>query len=428
MSVATHMTIAQISDSLLGTDVPFRLRAYDGSTGGNPDAAFEIELRNERALRYLVTAPGELGLARAYIMGDLTIDGMDPGDPYDFLQHFMVGFQQLRAKPADVAKTLPSLGLKSFSPPELPPQERPAQWRRILSGARHSRGRDAEAIKHHYDVSNDFYELVLGPSMAYTCAAYPHDGATLEEAQEHKFDLVCRKLGLEPGMRLLDVGCGWGGMVRHAVKHYGVTAIGATLSKEQASYGQAWLEHEGLADRASVRFTDYRDVAETDFDAISSIGLTEHIGVKNYPSYFQSLYAKLKPGGRLLNHCITYADANRSGLSKGGFINRYVFPDGELASAGVLVQTMQRTGFEVRHLEDLREHYARTTRAWAKNLSANWDECVRLSDLGTARVWGLYLAGSSIGFEHNNIQLHQILGQKLDDHGVGAYPLRPDFR
>ncbi|GAB3578706.1 class I SAM-dependent methyltransferase [Calidifontibacter terrae] len=427
MTNTAHASIAQISDTLLGTDVPFRVKAYDGSRGGNPKAQFEVDLRTERAMRYLVTAPGELGLARAYIMGDLGIDGMDPGDPYDFLSNFLGDFQPLKAKPADVAKMLPSLGLKAFAPPELPPQERPAQWRRILSGARHSRGRDAEAIKYHYDVSNAFYELVLGPSMAYTCAVYPSDQASLEQAQEAKFDLVCRKLGLEPGMRLLDVGCGWGGMVRHAVKHYGVTAIGATLSAEQASYGQAWLEREGLSDRAEIRFSDYRDVAEGDFDAISSIGLTEHIGVKNYPAYFGSLYAKLKPGGRLLNHCITYADANRTGMAKGGFINRYVFPDGELAPAGLLVLMMQQAGFEVRHLEDLREHYARTTRAWARNLSANWNECVKLSDIGTARVWGLYLAGSSIGFEHNNIQLHQILGQKLDGDGVAAYPLRPDF-
>ena len=264
--------------------------------------------------------------------------------------------------------------------------------------------------------------------MAYTCACYPSADATLEQAQEHKFDLVCRKLGLEPGMRLLDIGCGWGGMVRHAVKHYGVTAIGVTLSKEQADYGQAWLEREGLADRGEIRFMDYRDVAEADFDAISSIGLTEHIGIHNYPSYFSSLYEKLKPGGRLLNHCITYASAKRHGLTKGGFINRYVFPDGELAPAGALMTQMQLAGFEVRHAEDLREHYARTTREWAKNLSRNWDECVRLSDLGTARIWGLYLSGSSLGFERNNIQLYQMLGQKLDDRGHGDYPLRPDFR
>ncbi|WP_431844147.1 class I SAM-dependent methyltransferase [Calidifontibacter indicus] len=424
----SDMKIGQIADTVLGTDVPFRLEAFDGSTGGNPDARFTVRVLNERAVQYMVTAPGELGLARGYTMGDIELDGVDPGDPYDFLAEFLGDFKVPRPPVSGIPKAVRSLGLRSFTPPPLPPQEKPAQWRRIAGGLRHSRSRDAEAIKHHYDVSNDFYELVLGPSMAYTCACYPSADATLEQAQEHKFDLVCRKLGLEPGMRLLDIGCGWGGMVRHAVKHYGVTAIGVTLSKEQADYGQVWLEREGLADRGEIRFMDYRDVAEADFDAISSIGLTEHIGIQNYPSYFSSLYEKLKPGGRLLNHCITYASAERHGLTKGGFINRYVFPDGELAPAGALMTQMQLAGFEVRHAEDLREHYARTTREWAKNLSRNWDECVRLSDLGTARIWGLYLSGSSLGFERNNIQLYQMLGQKLDDRGHGDYPLRPDFR
>jgi len=421
------LTIGEIADEIFGTDVPFRLRAYDGSSGGNKDAGISLDLRTERGLRYLVTAPGELGLARAYVQGDLAIDGVDPGDPYDLLVQVKDKLGARIPDPRKLKDILASLGAKMFLPPELPPQENPPGWRRLAEGLRHSKGRDAKAIAHHYDVSNAFYELVLGPSMAYTCACYPRADASLEEAQEVKFDLVCRKLGLKPGMRILDVGCGWGGMVRHAVKYYGVSALGVTLSAEQAAYGQAWLDREGLADRGEVRHGDYRDVSESDFDAISSIGLTEHIGVKNYPAYFAFLGERLRRGGRLLNHCITRPSSHYNQITKGGFINRYVFPDGELAPVGVIVNAMADQGFEVRHVEDLREHYARTCRAWARNLSTNWDAAVAEAGAGTARVWGLYLSGSSLGFERNEIQLHQILGQKVGPGGLAPYPLRPDF-
>jgi cyclopropane-fatty-acyl-phospholipid synthase len=294
-----------------------------------------------------------------------------------------------------------------------------------MEGARHSKSRDAEVISHHYDVSNRFYELVLGPSMTYTCACYPTADATLEEAQEHKYDLVARKLGLRPGMRLLDVGCGWGGMVRHAVRHYGVTALGVTLSREQATWAQEAIKRDGLDDVAEVRHLDYRDVAETDFDAISSIGLTEHIGIRNYPSYFRFLHDKLVPGGRLLNHCITRPHNRRQ--RTGAFIDRYIFPDGELSGSGRIITEMQDVGFEVRHEENLREHYARTCRAWARNLAANWDACVAEAGEGTARVWGLYLAGCSLGFEINDIQLHQVLAVRLHENGDADFPLRPDW-
>ena len=421
------LSIGEISDRIFGTDVPFAVKAYDGSTGGNPDAAVAINISNEEALRYLVTAPGELGLARAYITGDLIVEGIDPGDPYDFLGLFLNDFGPRRPPVREVLEVAKALGPSSFKVPPLPRQEVAPQWRRVLEGMRHSRKRDADAIHHHYDVSNEFYELVLGPSMAYTCACYPEADSTLEQAQEHKFDLVCKKLGLQPGMRLLDIGCGWGGMVKHAVEHYGVTAIGVTLSAEQASWAQRNLKELGLDDRGEVRYGDYRDVTETGFDAVSSIGLTEHIGVKNYPSYFKFNYDKLKVGGRMLNHSITRPDNKIPALTRGGFINRYVFPDGEITGVGTIISTMQDEGFEIRHSEDLREHYARTTRAWCKNLSANWDECVADADEATARIWGLYLAGSSIGFERNNIQLHQVLGEKLAADGAGHYPLRPDF-
>ncbi|MDE9367778.1 class I SAM-dependent methyltransferase [Luteipulveratus sp. YIM 133132] len=421
------MTIGEVADRVFGTDVPFRFEAYDGSVGGRQGSDVVVRVENERGLRYLVTAPGELGLARAYVQGDLSLIGVDPGDPYDLLSVFLDKVTVQRPTVSELRDIFRSLGIASFRPPELPREEAVPAWRRAVEGLRHSRNRDAEAIHHHYDVSNAFYEMVLGPSMTYTCACYPQDSSTLEEAQAHKYDLVARKLGLQPGMRLLDVGCGWGGMVRHAVEHYGVTALGVTLSAEQASWAQQRIKETGLDDRAEVRHLDYRDVPEGGFDAISSIGLTEHIGIKNYPSYFTFLHGKLREGGRLLNHSITRPENTSNGLKRGGFIDRYVFPDGELAGVGTIVSAMQDHGFEIRHTEDLREHYARTTRAWCKNLSASWDACVAEAGQGTARVWGLYMAGSSLGFERNWIQLHQVLGVKVGADGDAHYPLRPTF-
>jgi cyclopropane-fatty-acyl-phospholipid synthase len=261
--------------------------------------------------------------------------------------------------------------------------------------------------------------------VTYTCACYPTANATLEQAQEHKYDLVCQKLALQPGQRLLDVGCGWGGMVRHAVRNYGVTALGVTLSAEQAAWASVKIKELELQDRAEVRHLDYRDVTEGDFDAISSIGLTEHIGVANYPAYFGFLRDKLKPNGRLLNHCITRQ--NNRLTRTGAFIDRYVFPDGELTGSGRIITAMQDTGLEVQHEENLRKHYAMTLAGWNRNLVEHWDECVAEVGEGTARVWGLYMAGSRMGFEANDIQLHQVLATKTGADGASTFPLRPDW-
>jgi cyclopropane-fatty-acyl-phospholipid synthase len=406
---------------------PVRFSAYDGSTAGDPDAPVAVRLENERGLRYVLTAPGSLGLGRAYVAGDVTVEGIEPGDPYQLLRIFEDEVRFQRPPLAEIPALARSLGIKSLRPPQPPPQEGLSPLRRLLTGVRHSKSRDAAAIHHHYDVSNRFYRMVLGPSMAYTCACYPTADATLEEAQQHKFDLVCRKLGLRPGMRLLDVGCGWGGMVRHAVTHYGVTAIGVTLSKNQASWASQQLADDGLADVAEVRFGDYRDVPETGFDAVSSIGLTEHIGVRNYPAYFRFLASKLRVGGRLLNHCITRADNRQPSMVRRGFINRYVFPDGELTGSGTIAVAMQDNGFEIRHGENLREHYARTLRDWCANLTANWDACVAEAGLPTAKVWGMYMAGSRAAFERDRIELHQLLGVKVGRDGNAHFPLRPDW-
>ncbi|GAC1379239.1 MAG: class I SAM-dependent methyltransferase [Marmoricola sp.] len=419
------VSIAEAFSSLLIGDLPFRFTAYDGSSAGPEDAPYGLTLLNERGLSYLMTAPGDLGLARAYTTGDLELVGAHPGDPFEALMQVKgssTGLKFRRPSPTELVTLLRSVGLGNLKPPPVPSQEHAPRWRRVMDGMLHSPERDAEAIHHHYDVSNRFYELVLGPSMTYTCAVFPSEDATLEEAQFEKYDLIARKLALKPGQRLLDVGCGWGGMVRHAAQHYGVKALGVTLSREQAEWAQAAIKEQGLDDLAEVRFMDYRDVTESDFDAVSSIGLTEHIGIANYPAYFSFLRDKLRPQGRLLNHCITRSHNRREGT--GAFIDRYVFPDGELTGSGHIITVAQDVGLEVQHEENLRMHYAKTLAGWNRNLRENWDECVAEVGEATARVWGLYIAGSRMGFETNEIQLHHVLATRNDDHHVSGFPLR----
>jgi cyclopropane-fatty-acyl-phospholipid synthase len=418
------MPLAEVFERVAGPDAAVEFKAYDGSTAGRPGSPpITFTVRDPVAVSYLAQAPGALGLARAYVSGHLDVDG----DMYTALSR-LASAQRLHLSAGEQLRLLNQLGgprlLVKRVPP--PPQEVRVGQRR-LSGRRHSRGRDASAISHHYDVSNTFYEWVLGPSMAYTCACYPRADATLEQAQEHKFDLVARKIALKPGMRLLDVGCGWGGMVMHAARNYGVRALGVTLSEQQALWAQRAIKEAGLEDLAEVRHLDYREVSEAGFDAISSIGLTEHIGKAHLPSYFSFLHGKLNPGGRLLNHCITRPDDTGPASVTDGFIFRYVFPDGELEGPGHIVSQMHDCGFEVRHLENLREHYAKTLAAWCANLDAHWDEAVAEVGEGTARVWRLYMAGSQLGFDRNQIQLHQVLAVKLHPDCTSDMPLRPDW-
>src|SRR6266568_4429656 len=366
------MALAQVFERVAGPDAPVEFHAYDGSKAGAENSPVKITIRSPTAVSYLAQAPGGLGLARAYVSGHLDVDG----DMYAALAR-MLQAQRTDLDFAERLRLLRQLGGPRVLLPRVPPPPQEVRVnRRWLSGRRHSKVRDATAISHHYDVSNTFYQWVLGPSMSYTCACYPSQDATLEEAQANKFDLVARKLGLRPGMRLLDVGCGWGGMVIHAAREYGAQTLGVTLSQEQAAWAQRAIKEAGVGEAAEVRHLDYRDVTETDFDAISSIGLTEHIGQANVAAYFRFLYGKLRPGGRLLNHCITRPD-NHQEARTGAFIDRYVFPDGELESPGELVSLMHDTGFEVRHEENLREHYAKTLAGWCANLDDNWEAAVR---------------------------------------------------
>src|SRR6195952_846050 len=421
----TKLPLAEVFESLLAGPAPVRFEAYDGSSYGPADAPVTLELKNERGLGYLVTAPGDLGLGRASVSGALDLRGIPPGAPYEGMILLLRAMRFRRPSPAQVVQLLRSIGLSHMMPPPPPPQEHLPRWRRMIEGLRHSPERDGKVIQHPYDGSNRFYEMVLGPSMTYTCAVFETEEATLEEAQHAKYDLVARKLDLQQGQRLLDVGCGWGGMVRHAAREYGVRALGVTLSREQAEWAQEKIKEEGLDNLAEVRHLDYRKVPETGFDAVSSIGLTEHIGVDNYPLYFAYLRDKLLPGGRLLNHCITRPDNKPT--QTGAFIDRYVFPDGELTGSGKIITEAQNAGLEVHHEENLRIHYAKTLAGWGHNLEANWDECVAEVGEGTARVWGLYMAGSRMGFERNEIQLHQVLATRTDDDGVSGFPLRPNW-
>ncbi|MFY4718937.1 class I SAM-dependent methyltransferase [Streptomyces sp. LaBMicrA B280] len=419
--------LSSLAEQVLGVPLPVRLRAWDGSQAGPPGAP-TLVVRNRRALRRILFKPGELGLARAWVSGDLAIEG----DLYTALDA-MSGLiwerdddsrtllQALR-DPAVRAAGRELLKLAGPPLPPAPPQEEVRRPRHL-----HTRHSDRRAISHHYDVGNDFYELVLGPSMVYSCAYWEtfDKDATLEAAQRDKLELVCRKLGLQEGQRLLDVGCGWGSMALHAAREHGVSVVGVTLSQEQAGYARKRIADEGLTDKVEIRVQDYRDVSDGPFDAISSIGMAEHVGAERYLEYARQLYGLLKPGGRLLNHQIARRpQTDESAYSVDEFIDAYVFPDGELAPIGTTVTQLEHAGFEVRDVEALREHYARTLRAWVTNLEADWDRAVRLTSPGRARVWQLYMAASALAFEHNRIGVNQVLAVRTPPSGASVLPPR----
>src|SRR6266540_523778 len=342
--------LAPLLEQLLGPDLPIAIEAYDGSRLVPPDAPATLLIRSPTALRRIVQAPGELGFGRAYVAGDLDLEG----DIFAALELRDL-LPDVKLRPAQWMAALRLVGPGALKPVPRPPEEA------RLHGRRDSKERDAAAVAH------DFYRHVLGPSMTYSCAVWTDPTITLEEAQANKHELVCRKLGLEPGMRLLDIGCGWGGMLLHAAEHHGVQAVGVTVSKRQAELAEKRAAEAGLAGKVEVRLQDYRDVDDGPYDAVSSIGMFEHVGARQLAVYFERCHELLRPGGRLLNHAISRpaglpgstADG-RTRFARRSFIDRYVFPDGELHEVGSVVSAIQRAGFEARHMESIREHYALT--------------------------------------------------------------------
>jgi cyclopropane-fatty-acyl-phospholipid synthase len=383
-----------------GSELPFSLRFWDGSelpatASGGP--AFTIEVRDASALSHIVRAPDQLGVARAWVSGALDVRG-DLESAWRILRERLSG---ARAGGREwLALAAAALELHAPLRPRLPESEA------HVRGRLHSLGRDNAAVRHHYDVPTDFYRLVLGPSLVYSCAYFESPDATLEEAQEAKLDLICRKLDLREGERLLDVGCGWGSLVIHAAREYGAAATGVTLSPSQAEEARRRIAEAGLERLCRVNVLDYRALEDGPYDKIASVGMYEHVGREQLPAYAAKLRSLLRPGGRLLNHGITRV---KQVPRVGKFISRYVFPDGDLQPVGELVRVLEADGFEVRHIETLREHYALTLRHWVANLDANRAEAARLAGQERERVWRLYMTGSAQAFDDGDIGVYQTL-------------------
>jgi len=414
-------TLEPLFEKLFAGPAPVVFEFWDGSRLGDVGPG-QLRMNRPEALQRIAWSPDELGMARAYVAGDVDIIG-NVAEVLRALQQAVHG--DIRVALAALPDLLTAVRSAGRLARPAPPAEEI-----VPHGIRHSLRRDRETVSHHYDVGNDFYELVLGPSMTYSCARFSEPDMTLEQAQAAKHELVCRKLGFaehidtpdgnQRRLRLLDVGCGWGSMAVHAATNYDVDVVGVTLSVEQAQLARRRVDDLGLAERIDIRVQDYREVTDGPFDAISSIGMAEHVGKRRMSGYFTHLHGLLRPGGRLLNHAISSVGNSR--LGRRSFVNRYVFPDGELLDVGLTALLMERSGFEVRDVENLREHYARTLRHWVANLEHGWDTAVSLVGEARARVWLLYMSGSINGFDDAGIQVMQTLGVKLHPDGHSDMP------
>jgi cyclopropane-fatty-acyl-phospholipid synthase len=379
-------------------DRPFTVEFWDGTrapatNGGGPT----FYVRSPRAAAHALRAPGQLGLGRAYVSGEIEVDDIDA------VIELLDGWQPPALEGGDKARLL--LGAVRAAGLTKPPARPAAELR--PSGRRHSKERDAAAVRHHYDVSNEFFELFLGDSMTYSCAIFSRGAETLDEAQDEKLETVCRKLGLREGERVLDVGCGWGSFALRAATAHGAKVVGVTLSPPQAERARQLAEEVGVSDRVEIRVTDYRDLVGERFDAISSIGMVEHVGEAQIDVYAQTLARLLEPGGRLLNHGI--ARLRHTDPEAGPFSERYVFPDAEPLHLSRVLLALERAGFVTRHVEEFGPDYAETLRHWARRLDENLDEALRLAGPERVRIWRLYLRMARRGFESGFLSIYQAL-------------------
>jgi cyclopropane-fatty-acyl-phospholipid synthase len=412
--------LAALVTPLFGGELPVRIRAWDGSVAGPADAP-TVVVNDPAALRRLVFRPGELGLAQAYVTKEIDVEG-------DLLEGFRRVWQSVRERGASPRLTASTVlaGLRTarrLGAFGLPPATPVSQAR--LRGRLHSPSRDQDAISHHYDLSNDFYALILDPHMAYSCAYFTQDPEdltyTVEDAQRDKLDLVCRKLGLHearPGHRHLDIGCGWGSLSLYAAETYGVQVVGVTIAREQKAFIDAQIAERGLTDRVEIRLQDYRDVPDGPYDTISSIEMGEHVGQRNYPTYTETLHRLLREGGRAL-----IQQMSRTTRPGGGpFIEAFIAPDMHMRPVGETVNLIEESGLEVRDVHALREHYVWTVDAWYRTFEDNWDRVVAMVGEEVARVWRLYLVGGALAFEEGRMGVDQILMVRPGRDGRSGLP------
>jgi cyclopropane-fatty-acyl-phospholipid synthase len=392
----------------LGRD-DWSLVLWDGRNTGPDVPCFTFTLRSRAAIDRLIGGVPEKAFGRAYVEGLITVEPLEP-----FLEPLAAApvSQLFLAWPA-VAAALLALGGRPRRAPALGAEAR-------LRGMRHSRERDAEAIRHHYDLPAEFYALFLDRSLTYSCAYFERPDADLGAAQVGKLEHVCRKLRLRPGETLLDIGCGWGSLLIHAAEEHGVHAVGITLSRAQVDEARRRIRERGLEDRVEVRLGDYRDDNGV-YDAVASIGMVEHVGRKKLGVYSEAVYKALRPGGRALIHGVTQRPTMV--WNRASFNDAFVFPDGEIEDIGLMIREYERAGLEVRDVESLREHYEMTLRHWSRRLDAGWDEAVRIAGPARALVWRLYLSGAVVSFRLGTLALHQTLAVRPDPHGASNLPL-----
>ena len=414
---ATRLTLDVLQSLFTGdTAKQVGVRLWDGTCWPDdmPRPA-TLVLKHPGALRAMFLPGTELGLGEAYLYDDFDIEG-NAESVFAIADSFTQAALDWRKK----LRTGSELA-------RLPSGKRTLQTRRgpaRLTGRRHSMERDRQAVTYHYDVSNDFYALWLDQRMVYSCAYFHSADDSLDAAQEQKLDIICRKLRLQPGQHLLDLGCGWGGLVIYAAQHYGADATGITLSQPQATLANERIAAAGLSDRCRVLVQDYRGVSVADahrYDRLVSVGMFEHVGAAKLPAYFAQAWKLLKPGGVFLNHGIAcrVTDPAANGSS---FSEAYVFPDGELVPINMTLHAAEESGFEVRDVESLREHYALTLRHWVHNLESHHDQALQYVDEPTYRVWRLYMSGSAYGFSTGRLNVYQALLAKPDAQGRSGLP------